>query len=140
MTVLPLVMDLADRGIFPCVNGKKIFLTPMAQMTDALRVRIRNDKPALMANLVKLQQFPEWNWSTFEVRPARFKAFAELVMISEMREQGIVPDHYSATVHCESCNQDVPHFPMDANTVIACVWCINGRLPPSISDSSNSSE
>jgi len=127
MTVMSLIMGLADQGIFPYVNGKKLVLTPAAKLTDELRLQVRNNKPALMANLIELQRFPEWNWSAFEANPGRFRAFAELVMISEMRAAGQVPDHYTEIVHCESCNQDVPHFPVNADSVLACVWCLNGQ-------------
>ena len=88
MTVMPLIMDLTEQGIFPYVNGKKLVLTPAAKLTDELRHQVWNNKSALMADLIELQQFPEWDWSGFEVNPAGFKAFAEMVMISEMRERG----------------------------------------------------
>ena len=127
---MPLIMDLAEQGIFPYVNGEKIVLTPVEKLTDTLRLRIRNDKPALMSGLVELQQLAGPDWAAFEAYPDRLKAFAELVMISELRAAGQVPVHYSATVHCETCDQDVPHFPMDANTVLACVWCLNGLRAP----------
>ena len=77
MTVMSLIMDLAEQGIFPYVNGKKLVLTPAAKLTDELRLQVRNNKPALMANLVTLQTLAEWNWSAFEVNPARFKSLIE---------------------------------------------------------------
>jgi len=130
MTVIPIIMDLADQGIFPCVNGDMVVLTPAAKMTDALRHRVRVNKQPLMSALVELQRLAGPDWIALEGCPARLKVFAEMVMISEMREHGIVPDHYTATVNCKSCDQDVPHFPLDANTVLSCVWCINGQTPP----------
>ena len=130
MTVMPIIMDLADQGVFPYVNGKKVVLTPASRMTDVLRHRVRVNKQTLMSALVELERLAGPDWPAFEVRPTRLKAFVEMVMISEMRGQGIVPDHYTAIVHCETCNQDVPHFPLDANTVLTCVWCLNGHTAP----------
>ena len=72
-----------EKGVFRYVNGKKLVLTPAAKLTDELRHQVRNNKPALMGNLIELQRFPEWNWSKFEVSPARFKSFVELISISE---------------------------------------------------------
>ena len=125
-------MDLADQGVFPYVNGKKVVLTPAARMTDVLRHRVRVNKQPLMSALVQLQRLAGKDWPAFEICPARLKAFVEMVMISEMRGQGIVPDHYTAIVHCETCNQNVPHFPLDANTVLTCVWCLNGHTAPPV--------
>ncbi len=130
MTVMPLIMDLAEQGIFPYVNGNKVVLTPAGKLTGVLRHRVQVNKQLLMSGLVELQRLAGSDWAAFEVRPDRLKAFAELVMISEMREQGVVPEHYTATVHCKTCDQDVPHFPLNENTVTACVWCINGQTSP----------
>ena len=130
MTVLPLIMDLADQGVFPYVNGNKVVLTPVARMTDVLRGQVRDNKQPLMSALIELQRLAGPDWDAFEVYPAQLKAFAEMAMISDMRERGIVPDHYTATVHCETCSQDVPHFAVDGDTVRACVWCMNGLTAP----------
>jgi len=125
-------MDLADQGVFPCVNGNKVVLTPAARMTDVLRHRVRVNKQPLMSALAQLQRLAGPDWVALEGCPARLKVFAEMVMISEMREAGQVPDHYTAEVHCETCSQDVPHFPVDGDTVEACVWCMNGLTAPPI--------
>ena len=135
MTVMPLIMDLTASGVFVYVNGKKLVLTPAAKLTNDLRLQVRNNKSELMANLIELQQLPEWDWSTFEVSPARFKAFVEMIMIFEQREQGIVPAHYTASIHCETCAEAVPHFPVDVESVRACVWCLNGQPVPTPNES-----
>ena len=133
MSALPLIMDLADQGVFPYVNGNKVVLTPAAKLTDILRCQVRDNKRPLMSGLVELQRLAGPDWAAFEAYPAQLKAFAELVMISEMRARGIVPDHYTVTVHCQNCNQDVPHFPVDGDSVGACVWCLDGLAAPSSS-------
>ena len=123
-------MDLADQGVFPYVNGNKVVLTPTARMTDVLRRQVRDNKRPLMSGLVELQRLAGPDWAVFEAYPDQLKAFAEMVMISDMRERGIVPNHYTVTVHCQTCNQDVPHFPVDDDTVGACVWCLNDQPVP----------
>ena len=132
MSALPLIMDLADRGIFSYVNGNKVVTTPTSRMTDVLRRQVRDKKRPLMSGLIELQRLAGPDWAAFEAYPAQLKSFVELVMISEMRARGIVPDHYTATVHCKNCNQDVPHFPVDGDTVGACVWCLDGLTAPAI--------
>ncbi len=132
MSVLPLIMDLADQGVFPYVNGNKVVMTPTARMTDVLRRQVRENKRPLMSGLVELQRLAGSDWDVFEVYPDQLKAFAEMMMISDMRERGIVPNHYTVTVHCQTCNQNVPHFPVDGDMVGACVWCTNGLTAPPI--------
>ena len=129
MTVMPIIMDLADQGVFPCVNGDMVVLTPAARMTDELRHRVRVNKQPLMSALAQLQQLAGPDWAAMEKHPDRLKALAEMVMISEMREQGIVPDHYTETTECRSCGP-VPIFAGCPIIVHACVWCMNGQTPP----------
>ena len=131
MTVMPIIMDLADQGVFAYVNGKKVVLTPAARMTDVLRHRVRVNKQPLMSALVRLQRLAGPDWAAFEAYPARLKAFAEMVMISEMREQGIVPDHYTSETECKHCGP-VPIFPGCPPKIMACVWCINGLTAPPV--------
>ena len=124
MTVMPIIMDLADQGVFPYVNGKKVVLTPAARMTDVLRHRVRVNKQPLMSALVQLQRLAGPDWAAFEAYLARLKAFAEMVMISEMREQGIVPDHYTSETECKHCGP-VPIFEGCPPKVNGCPWCFN---------------
>ena len=124
MTVMPLIMELADQGLFPSVNGNKLVLTPTARMTTVLRHRVRANKQPLMPGLVELQRLAGPDWPSFEVRPARLTAFVEMVMISDMRQQGIVPEHYTAATECKHCGPD-PIFPGCPPTIIGCPWCFN---------------
>ena len=54
----------------------------------------------------------------------------EMVAIIEMREQGIVPDHYTATTECKHCGP-VPIWEGCPPRVLGCPWCLNrlSRLP-----------
>ncbi len=124
MTVMPIIMDLADHWVFPYVNGKKVVLTPAARMTDVLRHRVRVNKQRLMSALVQLQRLAGKDWPAFEAYPARLKSFAEMVMISEIRQQGVVPDHYISETECKHCGP-VPIFEGCPPQVMNCPWCLN---------------
>ena len=49
---------------------------------------------------------------------------AEMVTISQMREKGIVPDHYTAATNCEHCGP-VPIWSGCPSEVKGCPWCFN---------------
>ncbi len=49
---------------------------------------------------------------------------AEMVTITEMREKGIVPDHYTATTNCKHCGP-VPIFEGNWPESDGCPWCFN---------------
>ena len=48
----------------------------------------------------------------------------EMVAIIEMREKGIVPDHYTAETECRHCGA-VPIFEDCPPQVNGCPWCFN---------------
>ncbi len=48
----------------------------------------------------------------------------EMVVITEMRQKGIVPDHYTATTNCKHCGP-VPIFEGCWPESDACPWCFN---------------
>ncbi len=54
----------------------------------------------------------------------------QMVVITEMRQKGIVPDHYTATTNCKHCGP-VPIFEGCWPESDACPWCFNRlkRLP-----------
>ena len=49
---------------------------------------------------------------------------AEMVVIVEMRERGIVPDHYTSITECKHCGT-VPIFAGCPPQVMGCPWCLN---------------
>jgi len=122
--VMPLIMDLAGEGIFPYVNGNKVVLTPAANVTDVLRRQVRDNKRSLMSGLIELQQLAGSDWDAFEVYPDQLRAFAEMVMSTEMRHHGIAPDHYTSEQECSHCGI-VPMWPGCPPKVSSCVWCFN---------------
>ena len=48
----------------------------------------------------------------------------EMVVITEMRQNGICPDHYTATTECSHCGP-VPIFEGCPPQVNGCPWCFN---------------
>ncbi len=48
----------------------------------------------------------------------------EMVVITEMRHRGIVPDHYTATTNCKHCGP-VPIFEGNWPESDGCPWCFN---------------
>ena len=128
MNALPLISELSDLGISVIVNGPDLNLdAPKGALTPRLVACIREDKQDVITALDRIRNELGEDWQEFSGNPAKLRAVADSLLTQIMRERGIVPDHYTATVHCETCDQDVPHFPLDANTVLACVWCLNGQ-------------
>ena len=133
MNALPLISELSDLGISVIVNGPDLNLdAPKGALTPRLVACLREDKQDIITALDRIRNELGEDWQEFSGDPAKLKAVADSLMTNMQRKWGVAPDHYAATVHCETCNQDVPHFPLDANTVLACVWCINGRTAPPI--------
>ena len=131
MNALPLISAFSDRSITVTVNGPDLTLNaPKGALTPKLVHRLREDKQDVILWLDRLRIELDEDWQEFSSDPAKLKAAADSLMTQISRKRGVAPDHYTATVHCETCNQDVPHFPLDANTVLACVWCINGLTAP----------
>ncbi len=72
----------------------------------------------------ELQERAGPDWEEISTDPAKLKAFAELVMIEDMRHRGIVPDHYTATTNCKHCGP-VPIFEGNWPESDGCPWCFN---------------
>ncbi len=49
---------------------------------------------------------------------------ADMVAIIEMREKGLVPDHYTSETECKHCGP-VPIFEGCPPQVMNCPWCLN---------------
>ena len=135
MNALPLLSELAGRGVRIRVDGRHLAVSP-DRLTDSLATKIQDNKPALIADLEELRHYADGDdeWQEIVSDPAQFKAYISSFATFEQRQRGEIPSHYTATVHCETCNQDVPHFPVDDDTVGACVWCLNGQTPPPASN------
>jgi len=133
LSALPLLSELAGRGVCIRVDGHNLVVS-QDKMTGSLDTRIRENKPALIASLTRLRQYADGaaDWQEIVSHPEQLRVFIYSIVTSEARERGEIPSSYTATVHCQTCNQDVPHFPIDSDTVEACVWCMNGQTPSSL--------
>ena len=59
-----------------------------------------------------------------ELTDGEIPVAADMVAITEMRERGIVPDHYTATTNCKHCGP-VPIFEGNWPESDGCPWCFN---------------
>ena len=131
MNALSLISELSDLGISVIVDGPDLNLdAPKGALTPRLVACTREDKQDVITCLDRLRIELGEDWEEFSGDPAKLRAVADSLMTDMQRKWGVTPAHYTVTVHCETCNQNVPHFPMDANTVLACVWCLNGQAVP----------
>ncbi len=125
MSALPLLIEFWNKGIKVRVEGSELALTaPRGVLTPCLVSRVKNEKPALLVSLEKIREKAGDDWMEVSNDPAQLKAFADLVAVSEMRERGIVPDHYNAEAECKHCGP-VPIFEDMPDKVQGCPWCFN---------------
>ncbi len=131
MNALPLISEFSDRGITATITGAELNLdAPKGALTPKLVSCLREDKRNVIYWLDRLRNELGEDWQEVSQDPAQLKAAADSLMTEISRQQGVIPAHYTATVHCQNCNQDVPHFPVGDDTVGACVWCWTGQTVP----------
>ncbi len=131
MNALPLISAFADRDVSVVVRGSDLTLNaPKGALTPKLVDLLRQDKADVLRWLAELRAILGEDWEEISQDPAQLRAAADSLMTQISRRRGVTPAHYTATVHCETCSQDVPHFPVDGDTVGACVWCLNDQPVP----------
>ena len=136
MSALALFSELSERGIKIRPNGRNVTVSPECALTPDLRARIKSEKPTLIRELEKVRREAGADWEEIASDPKQLKAFYELLMITEMRAQGIAPDHYTSTTTCKHCGP-VPIWNGCPPEVQGCPWCMNRHkgLPiPGISE------
>ena len=127
MSALPLISELADKGIRVRREGSNVVVSPEEALTPDLVERIKDEKPILIKQLEKVRQDvgdTGNDWDEIGSDPEKLKNYYELLMIGEMREKGIAPDHYTATTECIHCGP-VPIFEGVPEKVEGCPWCFN---------------
>ncbi len=124
MSALPIFSELSGKGIRVRVDGPDLVLSPKTALTPNLASRIKKEKPALIRSLEEIKRKAGTDWDEIANDPEQLKAFAELLMIGDMRHRGIVPDHYTATINCKHCGP-VPIFEGCWPESDACPWCFN---------------
>jgi len=128
LNVLPLLSEIASRGVCIRANGVHLVVSP-DKLTYSLITKIQDNKPALIRSLERLRQYADGDddWQEVVSDPAQFEAFISSVATFEQRQRGEIPAHYTATVYCQTCNKSVPHFSVGADSVKERDWCINGQ-------------
>ncbi len=125
MSALPIIIEITDQGITARVEGDGVALSaPKGTLTPEVIAKLKSMKPALLRSLKKLQDRAEEDWDEISKSPEQLKAFAELIMIEDMRHRGVVPDHYTATINCKHCGP-VPIFEGTWPESDGCPWCFN---------------
>jgi len=74
--------------------------------------------------LIEVREKSGKDWQEIANDPEQLKAFAELLMIGEMREKGVCPDHYTSETNCKHCGT-VPIWEGCPPQVNGCPWCFN---------------
>ena len=97
---------------------------PSVQSVDMLRRKLLRERHG------ELRRAAGVYWEEFAV-PAKVIGFTDSLATEQIREGGIVPDHYSATTECKRCGP-VPIFEGCPPQVMGCPWCINGLTAPPI--------
>jgi len=125
MSALPIITEITDQGITARVEGDEVALSaPKGTLTPEVLAKLKSKKPELLRSLKELQERAEEDWEEISADSTKLKAFAALVMITDMRHRGIVPDHYTATTHCKHCGP-VPIFEGCWPESDGCPWCFN---------------
>ena len=136
MSALPLISELANKGIRVRSKGSNVVVSPKKALTPELRERIKREKPALILSLERARKDLGSEWDEIANDPQQLKAYYELLMIEDMRSQGIAPDHYTSTTTCKHCGP-VPIWDGCPPDVTGCPWCLNrhkGLLIPGVSE------
>ena len=96
-------------------TDKRASVSSVSDRSGGLKTQIAVDDAVLRAALGD-------DWDVNDL--AQLKAYYRLQMITEMRERGIVPDHYIAKTVCKHCGP-VPIFQGSPSKVDGCPWCFN---------------
>ena len=124
MSALPIFSELSDKGLRVRVDGPDLVLSPKKALTPTLASRIKKEKPVLIRSLEEIKRKAGPDWDEIANNPEQLKAFAELLMIGDMRQRGIVPDHYTSETKCKHCGP-VPIWQGCPPKVNGCPWCFN---------------
>ena len=123
---LPLLSEIASQGVRIRVDGEDLSVA-QDNLTDSLLAKIKDKKPSLIASLERLRSIAGDDWQEIVEHSDQVRDLIYSISTVDARERGDIPPHYTATVYCQTCQKAVPHFPVDVDTVAACVWCLNGQ-------------
>ena len=123
MTAFRFVEEFAAQGVGMEADGDSVILR--GTIDDDIVAQAKAVKSDLLQALTIIREKAGDDWPEIAADPNQLKAFASLLMIVEMREQGIVPDHYTAITECRYCGP-VPIWPGVPAEVAGCPWCFTG--------------
>ena len=112
------LLDIVSEKYEAPVRGSKSAKSTESRLLDLKE--LKEPRPTRS----ELQERAGPDWEEVSSDPAKLKAFAELVLIMDMRRRGIVPEHYTATTECVGCGK-VPIFEGVPQQVTGCPWCFN---------------
>ena len=124
MSALALISEFSELGIKVRPNGKDVTVSPKRALTPDLLKRIKQEKPALLRELERVRKEAGKDWDEIANDPMQLKAYFELLMISDMRSRGVIPNHYTSTTTCKHCGP-VPIWEGCPPEVLGCPWCFN---------------
>ena len=125
MSALAAISEFSKQGITARVEGDELVVSaPKGTLTPEVLAKLKSKKPELLRSLRELQERAGSDWDEVSANPTKLKSFAELMMITDMRHRGIVPDHYTATTKCKHCGP-VPIFEGNWPESDGCPWCFN---------------
>ena len=125
MTAFQFVEEFAAQGIGLEPDGDAVVLRGTNSIDTVNRAKAR--KSELLEALTVIKDMAGDDWLEIAADPNQLKDFAAMAMIMEMREQGILPDHYTATSTCKQCGP-VPIWQDCPPEVLGCPWCFNRLL------------
>lgn len=120
-----IMSELSELGVTVRVQGRELALiAPKGALTPTLVSRVKKEKPALLISLDKFREKAGDDWEEISNDPDQLKVLTELLMIEDMRQKGICPDHYTVETVCKRCGT-VPIWPGCPSEVLGCPWCFN---------------
>ena len=88
MSALPIITEITNQGITARVEGDEVALSaPKGTLTPEVIAKLKSKKPELLRSLKELQERAEEDWEEISADSTKLKAFAALVMITDMRHR-----------------------------------------------------
>lgn len=74
----------------------------------------------------QLREFLGEDWDNYKDNMEALIAWADLLMTSQLIEQGKAPPHYTSVIHCIHCGDvPAPSLAINSGQVLGCMWCWN---------------
>lgn len=125
MNALPLLAEFLNKGVAVRIEGSELVVSASrGALTESLLARVRAVKPTLIADLDYWRKRSISDWPADCNGPEELETFFQLLQICKMREQGYVPDHYTALTTCKRCGR-VPIWAGCPPQILGCPWCFN---------------